>query len=430
MFPLPRPGRTTLVIALVLGASASFARAVAPPSRSISSSRQFIVYGADRQLRGAVCQAAEGCKKEVLHLLEVRDDWRTPIVLNVEMNPAGAPFAFIRLSQTGAGLKFQLDLSFARDVRVPEIERALLRAIFLEMMYRTEAATPAGAVYVDPPEWLLEGTRALAVEKNRTALARTLELPGQVLSLANFFAQKRALLDSPSRDLHSAYSAALLAQIVETAEGRARLAHFVADLPLASSDPLAHFRAHFPGFGNNSQEIERTWRASVLRFAERERYLVFSCEETERQLHDLLQVEIKNTAGKIYALEDFPNFVREPAALPGLERLGTQLLLLSGRSNPIYRPIVSEYQAIVARLLRRRTYRVARRLIELHVLRESLRRQMSAIGDYLNWFEATQARTESGVFRGYLRAVQLTSEAEPRRRDPISVYLDALETQF
>ena len=118
------------------------------------------------------------------------------------------------------------------------------------------------------------------------------------------------------------------------------------------------------------------------------------------------------------------------AAVADLKRLGTQLLLLSGRANPVYRPIVGEYQEIVARLLRRRTYHVARRLTELNVLRESLRRQMSAIGDYLNWFEATQAQTESGVFREYLRAVESTSEPEPRRRDPISVYLDALETQF
>ena len=430
LFSLRRSSSVALLIALILGAPAPFASAATPPSRSISSSRQFIVYGVDRQLRGAVCEAAERCKREALQLLEIRDDWRTPIVLHVQANLAGAPLALLHLSQTGAGLKFQLDLSFEKDVRIPEIERELLRAIFLEMMYRTEPTTPAGTVYVDPPEWLLEGTRALATEKNRTALARTLAISGQTLALEEFLPQTRALLDSPSRDLHSAYSAALVAQIVETPEGRARLTRFVADLPRASNNLMAEFQAHFPEFGKNPEEIAKTWRAGVLRFAAKERYRVLGCDETERQLRDLLQVEVKTTPPKVYALEEFSRFVREPAAVADLKRLGTQLLLLSGRASPIYRPIVGEYQEIVARLLRRRTYHVARRLTELNVLRESLRRQMSAIGDYLNWFEATQAQTESGVFREYLRAVESTSEPEPRRRDPISVYLDALETQF
>jgi hypothetical protein len=54
---------------------------------------------------------------------------------------------------------------------------------------------------------------------------------------------------------------------------------------------------------------------------------------------------------------------------------------------------------------------------------------MSAIDDYLNWFEATQSRTVSGAFRDYMRAAELAQERQARRRDPISVYLDALEVQ-
>jgi hypothetical protein len=48
----------------------------------------------------------------------------------------------------------------------------------------------------------------------------------------------------------------------------------------------------------------------------------------------------------------------------------------------------------------------------------------------MNWFEATQSRGSSGAFTDYLKAAALASEPEQRRRDPISVYLDVLETQF
>jgi len=55
---------------------------------------------------------------------------------------------------------------------------------------------------------------------------------------------------------------------------------------------------------------------------------------------------------------------------------------------------------------------------------------MTEIDDYMNWFEATQSKTRSGAFADYLKAVQGRNEARPRRRDALSVYLDAMEEQF
>ena len=55
---------------------------------------------------------------------------------------------------------------------------------------------------------------------------------------------------------------------------------------------------------------------------------------------------------------------------------------------------------------------------------------MSDIDDYMNWFEATQMESRSGVFADYLRAADQPQPPEPRRRDPLSVYLDALQDQL
>jgi hypothetical protein len=54
---------------------------------------------------------------------------------------------------------------------------------------------------------------------------------------------------------------------------------------------------------------------------------------------------------------------------------------------------------------------------------------MGDIDDYMNWFEATQAKTGSGVFADYLRTAAERDKTS-RRRDAISVYLDALEEQI
>jgi hypothetical protein len=48
----------------------------------------------------------------------------------------------------------------------------------------------------------------------------------------------------------------------------------------------------------------------------------------------------------------------------------------------------------------------------------------------MNWFEATQMNSGSGNFAGYLKAVDQSQLPAPRRRDPLSVYVDALEDQF
>src|SRR5580704_2947275 len=69
-------------------------------------------------------------------------------------------------------------------------------------------------------------------------------------------------------------------------------------------------------------------------------------------------------------------------------------------------------------------------LARLQTTRARLATRMSEIDDYMNWFEATQSRTKSGEFAEYLKAAQEQNEARPRRRDALSVCLDALEEQF
>ena len=72
--------------ALVLVAISTAAAA----ERSISTSRQFVVYGADVRLRGAVCDLAEQTKRNLLSLLGQRDEWRIPFVINAELPQANA----------------------------------------------------------------------------------------------------------------------------------------------------------------------------------------------------------------------------------------------------------------------------------------------------------------------------------------------------
>src|SRR5947207_1464494 len=106
----------------------------ARPERSISTSRQFVVYGPDARLRGAVCDVAERTKQIALTLLAERDAWKTPIVIHAhypEANLPEAPPAYLDVAQTGFGLKLQLELVIGAEISGPRVEREILRAIFL-----------------------------------------------------------------------------------------------------------------------------------------------------------------------------------------------------------------------------------------------------------------------------------------------------------
>jgi hypothetical protein len=123
----------------------------APLARSVSPSRQFIIYGTNAALRGAVSELAEQTKANLLALLRQPDGWKTLIVVNLQPAQANLPEippAALRFSQIGFGLKLQLDLTIAQDVDAALVERELLRAILLEMIYRGEPNVAPGTAFV------------------------------------------------------------------------------------------------------------------------------------------------------------------------------------------------------------------------------------------------------------------------------------------
>ena len=106
------------------------------------------------------------------------------------------------------------------------------------------------------------------------------------------------------------------------------------------------------------------------------------------------------------------------------------LLLFIGTAHPVLRPVAREYQQIAALLARGKRRGIAKRLSHLDGTRKELAARMGDIDDYMNWFEATQMERESGAFNDYLKAASQSEVSAPRRRDPLSIYLDAMADQF
>ena len=405
----------------------------APLERSVSPSQQFIIYGANAAWRGAVSELAERTKANFLALLRRPDRWKTPVIINLQLsqaNPPKIPPAALRFSQTGFGLKLQLDLTVARDVDGSLVERALLRAILLEMVYRNQPDIAPGTPYVQPPDWLLDGMLALTPGRDRGPLVEVLLLSDKIMPLEELLRPRSISdLDSPARLLYRAYSFALVQLLVDATGGPARLARYIDNLSRASNDPLADLKAQFPVLNAGA---EKTWRSGVVRLGATQSYQLLTFAETERHLDELLRIKVSDTGHltKTVQLGDLSQRRISPAESAAVAAASQDLLLLTARANPVLRPIVQEYQQIAALLTNGKRKGLTARLARLQTARARLATCMSEIDDYMNWFEATQSKTKSGAFVDYLKAAQEQNEARPRRRDALSVYLDALEEQF
>jgi hypothetical protein len=421
----------TLIMSILLAQRAMLA---APLERSVSPSRQFIVYGADAKLRGAVSDLAEATKTNILALLQKPDGWKTPIVVNLQLAQANLPEippAALHFSQTGFGLKLQLDLTITSTLDGSLVERELLRAILLEMIYRKQPDLAPGTAYVGPPKWLLDGVLALTPGRDRGPLVEAILLSDKIVPLEEFLRQPGKLsgLDSPARLLYRAYSFALVQLIVDGTDGRSGLARYIDSLSRASNDPFADLKAQFPMLGDH---VEKTWRSSVAELNAAQNYQLLTFTETERRLDELLHVKISDAgpSTKAIQLDDLWQRKISPTERLAVNRLSQNLLLLAARAHPVLRPIVQEYQQIAALLAAGKRKGLAERFARLKTTRADIVARMNDIDDYMNWFEATQSKTRSGIFADYLKAAGERRAPAPRRRDALSVYLDALEEQF
>src|SRR5438094_8649449 len=181
----------------------------APTEHSVSPSRQFIIYAADAALRGAVSDLAERTKADFLVLLRQRDNWTVPIVVNLQLQQANLPEippADFRFSQTGFGLKLQLDLTLSEKLDSSLIEREPLRAILLAMVYRKESHLAAGTVFVEPPDWLLDGVLALVPGRDAEYLLEALTTANTTVPPERCLRPRPELLDSAVRVLSRALS--------------------------------------------------------------------------------------------------------------------------------------------------------------------------------------------------------------------------------
>jgi hypothetical protein len=449
-FAIPPPGPLVLVLGLAAGLMLllpGLARGLDILPRSFSRSKQFVVYARDGAVRGGVGTLAEDVKNGLLNALDLRDEWKVPIVIDVRAPQPGLPDARppvqLTLGQTGAGLKIELDLLTGDVARNTRIQDELVRAMLLELAYRDHPSLPAGKDYTVPPPWLVAGLSAYLANEEDGVSAHLLGalLPtAQGLPIDEFLGKDPATMDGTSRGVYQAYAYSLVCLLLQEMQGgREDLVAFIKDLPNTSDEEArtaAALARHFPQLAGSPDSLEKWWTLGLARLAQSDHYQALSVEETEARLDDVLA--FRGPAGSEAANEAHLETLADYLRLPGSKRNRkildgprAGLLALSGQANPLYRKIILGYERVVADLAEHKFNGVAGRLAALEISRREVRHRREQIADYMNWYEATQVTTRSAEFDGYFWAAQQV-EANKRvhRPDAISSYMDAVENEF
>lgn len=432
--------RTAGALLLALASVSAPARAAKPMARSISSSRQFIVFCDDAVLRGRVADFAEEMKADALRLIGDDGRWKIPVVIKLEK--AAAPENVKRpvslvLQVTPQGPKIQIDVAIGDDPGAVYLQKHLVRAVYLEYSYRNRRLH-GGEEIVEPAWWIVAGAietfrrRELGID---SALFSRLVETNRMPAIDEFLNFRPDITGEAVRQMDGAFAMALLEMLLEQPDGRAGLARLVREWPDRSEDPVGALTRVFPGLGEGSAGLQKWWTLNIARFSASNRYRGLSLEESDRRLNSLLDVELAigpEGEKETFNVAEFDAFQKNKGAKAALAARHSEVVALSAKTSALFRPVVAGYEEVLAKLMRGKSKGLREKIVEIEIYREAVLHRTGEISDHLNWYEASKLGVRTNAFDSYLRAARQIEQDEVKQHAEreIAAYLDALEAQL
>lgn len=399
-----------------------------PENRTVSNSRQFTVFGGERDRRSDLVRRADELKAALQRELQDADTGQTPILIIL------TPGDGVRLRQSPvlvqvfdggeAGKKIQVDLAPGTLDDAAAVDRGLLRALLLERSLRRQKFE--GNRFIEPPDWL---AAALAAALGRDA-SRDASLYAGLLAakamprLDRFLRQNGSTFRGRARDFHAAQSLALYNSLRELPDGRRKI---IDNLTLAepARDPLQRFAQTWPELANDPPKLARQWALSVARLSTPKKLEFLGSEDTGKKLRQILR-----------GLDTSADGEPAPAVLLALSRkedgrfrlaqAARETQQLGFRSHPLYAPLVVEYQTMLEELAGGRRRGFEARFESAEETRLALDDRTGEMTDFINWYQANEAPAPSAP--GTVRAGTVAApEPAARRNDAITRYLDSVE---
>ncbi|MEI8310857.1 MAG: hypothetical protein WCH98_08885 [Verrucomicrobiota bacterium] len=424
----------TSLCLLALFAGASEAREAAFAGKSISASGQFVIYSKDATRRTNLAQRADEARAQWLQKIDSDDTSNHPIIIQDLIGspkPRGNAGILTGIFEgDGGAMKVQTDIYDAAVFHGQALETEIYRALGLDRIYRNHPPK-AGKAFHSPPAWLLE---ALAEERRikesgpPEGVYATLLKSEHPPKIEDFLKAKPELMEATSLTLYRTQAVALIKALQQLPEGPKGLGAFLDSLAENDAD-IKSLLAAYPSLQNSPSRLGKIWTLSIARNSASKGVEPYSIGETARALHDLLdvsaEVDPKKTAlGKVTGAAAFPPLAKSAGGPYLMRQKSAEFMALEFRAHPLLRPVIAEYRKITTELASKPKKNMTKQIDETGKILDLLLQRTGKVNDYLNWFEATQLDTLSENF------LEVTSPPEaPKRTDPISAYLDAIENR-
>jgi len=416
------------------------AEAVDLRNRSTSSSGQFTIYCDNRDARSVITSLSEDTKAHLLKLFKESDAWRFPIVITLE-SETQKPTGNGRISMAVANGMVKIDVF--HNIAAPnwreDVQRRIISAMILELAYRDNPPRNSGERFVFPPWWVVEGVRETLNRENelvfREVLLNALETE-KIPEIEKFISSPPVTLSGSLGFVERAFATCLWEALSMSGEGGRNLARYVKLWPQLHGDPVAALLGQFPALSASSGNLDKWWMIQVARFGTSQRWQTLSVQESDSELSRALELEISadDKAGRTtYRLHDYALFQKLPGAKMAMKAAQINIATLAVKAHPLFRPVISEYDQLIGRLIANKSRGLAARLDVLESRRKEILGQVSELADYLNWYQATQMPVSSGAFVDYLGSMHSTStpDVDVLGSSPeVTEYLNSLEKDF
>ncbi|MFN9512944.1 MAG: hypothetical protein ACK57Z_08225 [Akkermansiaceae bacterium] len=409
---------------------------------AISRSRQFKIKGSDPEMRAAAANLAEEIKDEMLRLLEEKDEWKVPV--NVEMrgtygDPVPLRKTVLKLKYNEVGYEVDIFVHLSRGLHKESYQRAVIEGCLLARSFKDAPKTDEKVPYSVSP-WLVEGfAEAIAwrLGQSDRRMYDTLFRHGGLFELKNLFELDGAAylaLDAASKAAFRVSAGAMVMALSEQPDGKAGMRSFLKEASTYSGEIPTLLRQHFPELNLSQSSLSKWWALQLAIKGEVPLAEVMSVFVTDQELGRGLKIRYRNAEG---GLDELPllDWQRVPE-LTKAERMEAvrltedELVRLSLRCFPSFRPLLNEYQLILAKWVAGETKGLNDSLSKLSETRATMVSKSERARDYMDWFEITRARETSGEFNEYLTLKSRLKFQTIPRKDTVSKYLDRLDPLF
>ena len=407
-----------------------------------SHSGQFAITGGNPAARGTAANLAEETKQELLRLTEEGDEWKIPVgieLIGKEGDPVPLRTTALDLWIGDKGYELKILVNLSRGLQPGPFKREVTSALVYARALKDRANADSDIPLSVPP-WFVEGLReasAWRLKQTDRRLYDALFQHGGLFKLEDLFAVTDAgfdPMDAVSKAAFRVSSGALAMALLEQPEGKSGFRDFLAELPEFQGEMPALLRKHFPDLNLSEDSMEKWWALQLANKGTAPLTEALSISVTEKALVEALKIRHRDAEG---ALHETP--LAEWSTVGGLEDAGRidavrlaqdDLLRLSYRCFPSYRPLLLEYQMLLTDFAKGETGDLANSLATLAETRGTMTGKAERARDFLDWFEITRARETSGAFEDYLNLKARLKTQPNTKKDDLSKYLDRLDPLF